>query len=184
MNARTSRSAVHIGAQRGAVLVTSLLMLLVMTMIGITAMRSTSLEEKMSGNSLSRDMAFQSAEIGLRAGENLLYTMRSTNTALLTQFDSSCTVGLCDATATAFSHNDSSWVNSSGAYLSTIRTVAGNTTVGNTNPAYALQHLTRPDSDSLEAGRQFPMPYYSILARGVGGTTDAVVVLQSVYKIH
>lgn len=155
-----------------------------MTLIGITAMRSTSLEEKMSGNSLSRDMAFQSAEISLRAGENLLYTMRTTNTALLTQFANDCAAGLCNASATAFSPNDSSWVNASGAYLSTVRTLGGTTTVSNGNPAYALQHLAQSDSDSLEANRQFPMPYYSILARGVGGTTDAVVVLQSVYKIH
>lgn len=166
-------------------MVTSLLMLLVMTLIGITAMRSTSLEEKMSGNSLSRDIAFQSGEIGLRAGENLLYTMRSTNTSLLTQFGSSCTLGLCDSTATTFTPEDSSWLTSSGAYKSTVRpVVTSSTAVSNSNPGYLLQHLTQPDSDSLEAGRQFPRPYYAVMARGVGGTNSAVVVLQTIYKIH
>ncbi|MDN5872575.1 MAG: PilX N-terminal domain-containing pilus assembly protein, partial [Nitrococcus sp.] len=55
--------------QSGAVLVVSLLFLLVMTLIGITAMQGVSLEEKMAGNARGGTLALQAAEAALREGE-------------------------------------------------------------------------------------------------------------------
>lgn len=55
--------------QRGAVLFVSLVILLVMTLIGVTAMQTTTLEEKMAGNMRDMNLAFQAAERALRAGE-------------------------------------------------------------------------------------------------------------------
>ncbi|MDN5850752.1 MAG: PilX N-terminal domain-containing pilus assembly protein [Nitrococcus sp.] len=57
------------GAQNGSVLVVSLLFLLVMTLIGITAMQGVSLEEKMAGNARGGTLALQAAEAALREGE-------------------------------------------------------------------------------------------------------------------
>ncbi len=48
--------------QTGAVLVISLLMLLVMTLIGVTAMSTATLEEKMAANSQYTNMSFQASE--------------------------------------------------------------------------------------------------------------------------
>ena len=58
--------------QRGAVLITSLILLLVMTLIGLSAMRSTTLEERMSGNARNSEIAFQASEAVLREGESWL----------------------------------------------------------------------------------------------------------------
>lgn len=55
--------------QRGAVLVVSLLLLTVVTLLGITSMRTTVLEQRMSGNMQDRDRAFQAAESALRRAE-------------------------------------------------------------------------------------------------------------------
>jgi type IV pilus assembly protein PilX len=55
--------------QRGAVLVVSLLILLIMTIIGVTAMQTTSLEERMAGNLLDQRLAFQTTEAALRTAE-------------------------------------------------------------------------------------------------------------------
>ncbi|HPF28453.1 MAG TPA: PilX N-terminal domain-containing pilus assembly protein, partial [Steroidobacteraceae bacterium] len=68
MNIRASR------AQRGAILVTSLLLLLVLTIIGLTAMRMTSLQERMAGSTRDLNLAFQGAEAALRDGETLIAT--------------------------------------------------------------------------------------------------------------
>lgn len=57
------------GAQSGSVLIISLLFLLVLTLIGITSMQGTSLEEKMAGNTRGGTLAFQAAEAALRDGE-------------------------------------------------------------------------------------------------------------------
>lgn len=50
---------------RGAALVTSLVILLVLTILGLAAMSTSSLEEKMSGNIQDSTFAFEAAESGL-----------------------------------------------------------------------------------------------------------------------
>ena len=56
--------------QRGAVLIVSLILLVVMTLLGVTAMNSTSLEERMAANSQITTRAFQTAETGLSIAFN------------------------------------------------------------------------------------------------------------------
>lgn len=56
--------------QRGAVLIVSLIFLLLLTLIGTTAMRSTTLQERMAGNTRDINLSFQAAEAALRAGVN------------------------------------------------------------------------------------------------------------------
>lgn len=55
--------------QKGAALLISMIMLFLLTILGITSMSSTVMEEKMAGNSKDREIAFQAAEAALRAGE-------------------------------------------------------------------------------------------------------------------
>lgn len=55
--------------QRGVVLIASLLILLLLTLLGLTAMQTTTLEEKMAGNTSDRTLAFQAAEAALRDAE-------------------------------------------------------------------------------------------------------------------
>ncbi len=52
---------------RGAVLITGLIVLAVMTILGISSMRGTLLEERMAGNLREHNSAFQAAEAGLQA---------------------------------------------------------------------------------------------------------------------
>lgn len=58
--------------QRGVVLIVGLLLLLVLTMLGVTAMRGALLEERMTGNVQDNTVALQAAEAALREGELLL----------------------------------------------------------------------------------------------------------------
>lgn len=60
--------------QRGMTLIIAMIFLLVLSLLGVTAMQSTVLEERIAGNTRDRDVAFQSAESGLRAGESFLTT--------------------------------------------------------------------------------------------------------------
>jgi type IV pilus assembly protein PilX len=55
--------------QRGAVLVVALILLFAMSMLAATSMRGATLQVRMSANAYDRDLAFQSAEAGLRMGE-------------------------------------------------------------------------------------------------------------------
>lgn len=58
--------------QSGVVLIISLIMLLALTLIGITSSSVTGLEEKMAANNKDINLAFQAAEAALRAAETSL----------------------------------------------------------------------------------------------------------------
>jgi type IV pilus assembly protein PilX len=83
-----SRNLPHAGAQRGLALVVVLLLLLVITLLGLAAMRGTVVQERMSGNAVARSIAFQIAEAGLREAESLAAGRPAMPT-------SGCANGLC-----------------------------------------------------------------------------------------
>ncbi len=75
MNNPTKRPAPTVRhTQRGAALVIAMLLLLVMTLLGISGVENSLLEERMSGNFHETYTAMQSAETALRAAENWLAT--------------------------------------------------------------------------------------------------------------
>ncbi|MBW5411704.1 PilX N-terminal domain-containing pilus assembly protein [Pseudomonas sp. MAG002Y] len=58
--------------EKGAVLLVALIVLLLMTIIGISSMRVTSLQERMAGNMRDQNLAFQGAETAMRQAEALV----------------------------------------------------------------------------------------------------------------
>lgn len=56
--------------QRGMALVMALVILVILTILGITAMSTSSLQEKMAGNVQEQTRAFQAAESGLNTALN------------------------------------------------------------------------------------------------------------------
>lgn len=65
--------------QRGAALITVLLLLLIMTLLGLASLRSGLLEERMSGNLNDRGIGFQTAEAALREAEAVILTRPTYN---------------------------------------------------------------------------------------------------------
>jgi type IV pilus assembly protein PilX len=57
----------------GAILVSALLMLLVLTVIGVSVMQITRMQERMAGNTRDLNLAFQGAEAALRDAEQFLW---------------------------------------------------------------------------------------------------------------
>lgn len=55
--------------QRGVALVVALLLLLVITLVGLAAVRGTIMQQKMASNLFDRQIAFQSTEAALRVAE-------------------------------------------------------------------------------------------------------------------
>lgn len=58
-----------VSRERGAVLIVALVMLLLLTVIGLSSMRGTSLQENMAGNMRDSNLALQASEAALRKGE-------------------------------------------------------------------------------------------------------------------
>jgi type IV pilus assembly protein PilX len=69
-------------AQQGAVLAVSLIILLVLTILGITAMRSVSMEEKMASNAMSRNTAFSASESATISARGSMATVANMESAL------------------------------------------------------------------------------------------------------
>lgn len=87
--------------QKGSVLVISLIMLLLLTIVGMSGVRISNLEERMSGNYRDHELAFHAAEAALSEGEAFIE-----RTAFFTTdfqvgctsnncFTATCTDGLC-----------------------------------------------------------------------------------------
>jgi len=162
--------------ERGAVLITGMMILLVLTLIGITAMQSTSLEEVMSRNQASRNIAFQAAEAALREGENFLTApvlpdFSGTNVAPSAN-------GLyqpnIDVSALVWDNTDST------AYTGTIPAGAF------TAPRYIIEELGIITNDELSGSVVASMEVdarimYRITGYGVGSQQNVVVILQTTY---
>jgi type IV pilus assembly protein PilX len=167
-------------SQSGAVLPISLIMVLLLTMIGITGMQTTSLEEKMAGNSRERNLAFQAAESALREGESFL------TAASLPTFTAAGTNGLYSTSSTAISENtlktsDTFWSSNTTTVRVTNADVTEHVAAA---PRYVIQQLAFSEGggQSLDAGVHQENEMYQVTARGVGGNTTAVVIVQSTYK--
>jgi type IV pilus assembly protein PilX len=91
-----NRSAIP-SRERGISLIIVLLFLVIMTGLGATAIRTATIEEKMSGNERDRQLAFEAAEAALRDGEREIVALLSSTSG----FTSTCTAGLCVPSGTA-----------------------------------------------------------------------------------
>ncbi|WP_445366350.1 pilus assembly PilX family protein [Methylomonas sp. BW4-1] len=159
--------------QTGAVLVVALIMLMLLTIIGVTGTNVTSLEEKMAGNMRDRNLAFQAAESALQGGETWLNTHAYTCSKAAGRFnprDNDCN----SATAETSEVWDSiSWDdNDSVLYTGVLSNLSA-------NPRYIIEDLGCLPAPAACPGKH----NYRITARATGGTADTIVMLQSIYQI-
>lgn len=163
--------------QKGAALIISLLILLVMTLIGLSGMQTTVLEEKMAGNFKDRNMSLQAAESALRSAENFLNT-----TTVLPTFDGSV-LGLYQPATGLIPQWDDSVIDWSDTTNDVIA-YAGALSNISVAPAYIIEEMPpiTEGGSSLEVGVAIENRYYRVTTRAVGGTDTAVVMLQSTYK--
>lgn len=179
-------------AQAGAVLVVSLLLLLVMTVLALGASQATRMQERMAGNARDYDLAFQSAEAGLRTGERLL------DNPAMTSAPFACSSGRCQVFELNVITGDIAyqpvewWNDNAWSYSSTN---AWSTTQGHSiseptpgmarrDPQFFIEELEEVP-DSLTIPPTGPPPsriYYRITAAGQGGTETAQVVVQSTFS--
>ena len=156
--------------QRGAVLVISLLILLIMTLIGITGMQTSVLEERMAGNYRDIALAFQASETALRDAESRIRDSIDG----LTGFSDDCgSDGLCDAT----SGLSEVWEDHTGVPLGTdTDTDADALELVEDPPIYWIEgYKVRPPGSPVWKSQ------YRITAVGYGTHDTTQVLLQSVY---
>lgn len=61
-------------SQRGVALVVALVLLVLVTLVGLAAIRGTTMQQKMTSNFYDRELGFQSAEAAIRAADTAILT--------------------------------------------------------------------------------------------------------------
>lgn len=186
-----------LGSQRGATLIISLIILLLVTILGVSSLQSTTLEEKMAASTRNVDLAFQAAESALRAAEAEI----DANINRDNGFSDDCrsTSGLCNQVSAASAFHRWQDPEYCGAGLDIWQCDASvalsgsdalDSDIYSAQPRYfieVLQEVGTDDGDTLNMGNIGDTPaedsamYYRITALGFGGSTYAKVVLQSTY---
>lgn len=168
--------------QEGVALVLALVFLLLLTLLGISALGTTSLEEKMAHNVKDRNLAFQAAESALSLGENWIYTQIGKPPLTYT--------GMYEPSTGATPVWDSvNWSSGSGVvtYPGTPdATASGGLAKIQSQPKYLIEDI----GEIQESGGSLTMSstykgkgttIMRITARGTGGTDAAVVMVQSTF---
>lgn len=191
--------------QRGAALVVALVFLIALTLLGLAAMGGNTLQQKMTYSVGEYNLAFQSAESGLSAGETWLESR-------LDKPAGDCAVP-CGATTsvwlgatltptpevTLINLRSTTWWNNQGrkfgftyedgaapALVAGQQYSLGGDVVADTSmryPRYVIEELGKDPKGSYVTGISTPYTlwYYQISARGTGAQPLPATVVQSVY---
>jgi type IV pilus assembly protein PilX len=168
--------------QNGIVLFVSLVLLLVLTILAVSVVQTTSLEERMSRNASDAALAFQSAESALRDAEQFVETVVS-----LAPFDAAGTNGLWD---TPVFGQAPRW--ETAAIWNDGRSVVAPTNINapvKRQPRYIVEHVASvlleenayQVQDPYNSGASDRIEVFRITAQGWGGTDTARVLLQTTY---
>lgn len=179
------------GAKReqGVALVMALVFLLLLTLIGVTAMSTTALEEKMAGNMKDKNAAFQAAESALIVAENWILSLTDKpdfpdNSKGLYQ------PYTCASAPEKPVWDCVTWTGSSNLVVYP-KTPGGSESGGLNGIATQPKYIVEDLQEIPESGGTLKIPpFYKgkgssvmrITAYGTGGTNSAVSLLQSTYS--
>jgi len=175
--------------QRGAVLIISMIILLMMTILGVTSMRTTALEERMAGNARDRYVAFEAAESALIDAETYIQTIVTKN-----PFDLDGSDGLySDDSSFGKIEEYVDWDGGDPAKGYLTATNIGTGEGLGTPPKYVIQLLPSDETiggDTVNLGNYGDVAAKTgttlvrITARGTGGSDNSVIFLQTVFGVN
>lgn len=171
--------------QSGAALIIGLIFLVILTLLGVSAMQATSLEERMSGNARSRNVALQAAEAALKDAEVYILSKLPAN------YTAACTSGLCNA-AGILDWKTYAWDKTKSVEYGTNPSPAAATSTklpdeshgGVKQQAQYYIELGSVNTIRDATGSNVSAQFYTIIARGWGGDTNTKVTLREVYIVY
>jgi len=168
--------------QKGAALIITLMLLVIMTILGVSAVTTTTMEEKMSGATINKHVSFQSAEAAMRVAEVIVNTLSADTVFNGTNGYYSASV-FGDADFPIWDPLDGSVAN-----WQTITSVpTGGTGEPIQSPEWIIEDFGTSYRDAdcalivpLPAGCELPV--YRVTARGFGLNMNGFSMIQSTYK--
>jgi type IV pilus assembly protein PilX len=175
--------------QRGVVLFIALILLLILSLLGVTAARMQTTEERMARNEDNRQIGAQAAEAALRAAENGLATG-----IYSTQFSNN-TNGLYElnpATGSILQQVGFAWNNPGAAitYPDPLNPMPALTALpaAAQSPKYIIENLpaVAMPGDSIGNGQYSapvsPVTVYRVTANATGADSSSTTILQSIFR--
>lgn len=162
--------------QQGVILITGLILLMVITLIGITSMHSVVLSEKMTANMRDTEVSFQATESALSDGEQWLMQQTAKPAGVSACTSAPCEVWENDVLANIWISSDSWWQTNARPFSSTIYGVS-------TQPYFIIEEFgffpyeLSPDARAKGLGYH----YYRVTARGNGQTNTTRTIIESIY---
>ncbi|MBX2808618.1 MAG: hypothetical protein KTR20_08295 [Cellvibrionaceae bacterium] len=184
-------------AQRGVMLIVALIMLLVMTLVGVTTMGSATLQERMAGNNRLLSTARLNAEAALRQAEALLSAQDFNSAAQVNTFFNAAdddglelAFGLFEYDMDLYSPNN--WDPTDAASWDANNSIAAVGTAGAPAPRFYVEYMGKFDDcggckdvlslDQDMKNRLDARPYvFRITAIGYAADSDIFAVLEATY---
>ena len=174
---RTCTLQMHRSAQGGVALVVALILLVVMTLVGLSGLRNVTLEERMTANTFDRSISFQAAEAALREAEALVQA-QNTLPAMQPAAGTACNAGtaVCGAPAPPELER---WLDNATPWANAATLNNGGITI---TPQYMIEFLGNTFTCFPGAvGSPTNCSRYRITARSNAGADRSVVILQSIF---
>ena len=171
----TSTEKFSPASQHGAALITSLIILLILTVLGVTAMSGSSLQELMAGNFRDQTLSFQASESALSDAERTIesWTIQPLpddtgsngvfNPDLFGGFeDKAFDMGIW-SNGTIYSQSDTLPVSQ--------------------DPVYIVEEVdfVGSSADYRDQVKRAGVVFYRITSRGTGSSNNSVTILQTTY---
>lgn len=172
---------IHYTRQRGTTLVVALIFLLILTILGVTSVSNSILQQKMSGNMRDQAVAFEAAEAAVRTGESWIDKLMDKPLAL-----ASNPAGLNNVWQTGvlgnLGYNNLSWWTTNGIDYAVATTGGETIKQANTQPRYVIEESAFIP-DEFNVGNKPPTGrhYYRVTGYGVGATLTAQATVQSTF---
>lgn len=169
--------------QRGMVLITGLIFLLLMTIISMTSVQTTTLDERMANNFNDRNLAFQAAEAALRRAESFILNPSEDVDQLLESKNYEDGVDGTHPSVSPDKNDDDGWtgeISYTDEDINDVLDVSDEIDHVVSQPVYVIQCLiVNPPSGAAPSSDRCNSRY-RVTARGQGALSTSVVVLETI----
>ncbi|MSR14323.1 MAG: hypothetical protein EXR86_07085 [Gammaproteobacteria bacterium] len=159
-----------LNAQRGAALIVTLVMLLIMTLLGLSSMDATIMGERMAGHQKNKQASFDAAEAALRAGEGIAESLGQAPNPGAALYDQAL-----DGDPAVWKDPATNWAEWVGAALPDVIQ----------QPEYVIEIVGIVPNSRNCAVTHLPVgcerPARRVTARGWGNNANAMSIIQSVF---
>lgn len=187
--------------ERGAALIIGLVMMLLLTMIGVSAMQGTGMQDKMTANMRDSEMAFQNSELALRYVERgFLQSLDNiekgntwagcTSSCRIINSEENSAVNVrdmlfnspADWDARAIDYGD--FKNMANAVISPVSDQTDFDRMGlKAKPKVLVEYVAfTPFSADIGDGEQPGLDYYRVTSKAAGGTDVSESILQTLFS--